>query len=125
MGHGKRVIVHIGWEKTGTSALQAFCNRNRAWLAERGVSYPAIGRHAQHLQLYFDLASGRADRVARARRACQAAIEASDAHTVVFSHESLHECSPGLFRQVIGDEHEIQIVAYIREPVEQVVSFLP
>lgn len=40
-------ILHIGTEKTGTTALQTILFRNRAALLERGISYPT-GRLAHH-----------------------------------------------------------------------------
>ncbi|WP_129788049.1 hypothetical protein [Promicromonospora panici] len=36
----KSIIVHSGLPKTGTSAVQAWLNTNRAWLAENGIQYP-------------------------------------------------------------------------------------
>jgi hypothetical protein len=37
----RRVVLHIGMSKTGTSALQVFFVRNREALAAAGVDYPA------------------------------------------------------------------------------------
>lgn len=36
----KRIIVHIGAHKTGTTSLQYFCTHNRDTLLERGIFYP-------------------------------------------------------------------------------------
>lgn len=36
-----RLHLHIGWPKTGTTALQAFCAENAALLAQQGLSYYA------------------------------------------------------------------------------------
>lgn len=33
------LILHIGWPKTGTTTLQAFCAQNPAWLQAQGLSY--------------------------------------------------------------------------------------
>lgn len=40
MTHLKNVFFHIGFPKTGTSALQAFCINNNKFLRDHGVYYP-------------------------------------------------------------------------------------
>lgn len=35
----KHLFLHIGWPKTGTTALQHFCHQNRAALAAQGLAY--------------------------------------------------------------------------------------
>jgi len=44
----KQLILHVGFHKSGTSALQESFNAQRAELAEAGVLYPSIGRKAHH-----------------------------------------------------------------------------
>lgn len=39
----KRVYIHIGTGKTGTTALQSFCHANRDLLLDKGVLYPKVG----------------------------------------------------------------------------------
>lgn len=39
----KTLYLHVGTPKTGTSALQHFCARNRKILSEKGVCYPDLG----------------------------------------------------------------------------------
>jgi hypothetical protein len=39
----ERVVVHLGFPKTGTSALQAWMEENRFALLEEGIWYPIIG----------------------------------------------------------------------------------
>ena len=44
------LVLHIGWPKTGTSSLQAFCRANQRKLAKHGVLYPksylqGVGHH--------------------------------------------------------------------------------
>lgn len=43
-----KVYLHIGWPKTGTSALQSHINTNRQWLETRGVSVPLAGYASAH-----------------------------------------------------------------------------
>lgn len=46
----RRLVVHIGLEKTGTTSFQRFCAENRAGLAEAGILYPRYRarRRANH-----------------------------------------------------------------------------
>ena len=37
------VYIHVGTPKTGTSAIQVFCSKNRKLLKEKGVCYPNLG----------------------------------------------------------------------------------
>lgn len=39
----KKLILHIGTEKTGTTTIQHFCHQNRELLEEQGFYYPKIG----------------------------------------------------------------------------------
>jgi|688.fasta_scaffold02440_21 hypothetical protein len=51
-GRKTPLVLHIGPHKTGTTAIQAFCERNRKPLAKAGFWYPTAGIvTAQHLQL--------------------------------------------------------------------------
>jgi hypothetical protein len=47
MSH-KQLILHVGFHKSGTSALQESFSAQRAGLAAEGVLYPNIGRKAHH-----------------------------------------------------------------------------
>ena len=40
-----RLIVHIGYNKTGTSSIQSYCLRNAEALRRDGLCYPKIGTH--------------------------------------------------------------------------------
>ena len=44
----RRLIIHVGPGKTGTSAFQKACAADRAGLADRGVLYPDLGATAHH-----------------------------------------------------------------------------
>ena len=40
---GRTLVIHAGFAKTGTSALQVAFAQNVAWLAEQGIYYPPMG----------------------------------------------------------------------------------
>lgn len=39
----KKITLHIGYNKTGSSAIQSYCNQNRESLMKAGVCYPRAG----------------------------------------------------------------------------------
>ena len=51
-----RCILHIGWHKTGTTAIQQTALKNRAALAQCGVHYPSW--HHNHGALLVSAARG-------------------------------------------------------------------
>lgn len=38
-----KLVIHVGFHKTGTSAIQTFCRENRGQLAKKGILYPKSG----------------------------------------------------------------------------------
>lgn len=72
MNEGRRLVLHVGGHKTGTSSFQRFLRRDAATLSERGVLLPSLGKDAQgrersHRILAEGIASGRQRERARAR----------------------------------------------------------
>jgi hypothetical protein len=49
----KRIVLHIGGEKTGSTSIQQYCGDNRAVLAEHGVVYPLQGVNHADFSLAF------------------------------------------------------------------------
>ncbi|MHA7813838.1 MAG: hypothetical protein ACX94C_10645 [Phycisphaerales bacterium] len=119
---GKRVYLHIGWEKTGSSAVQVFCARNQRWLNDRGLHYPLMGRLPQHIALYLNLKQGYSSLVRRSCDALRAEIERCEQDAMIFSHESLHSCSPAMFAHIF-EGCDVRIVAYVRRPDAALISF--
>lgn len=52
MADRKRVFLHIGAPKTGTTFLQQVLRKNRKELATAGVLYPRVGREAHHTAVW-------------------------------------------------------------------------
>ena len=93
---GKRVYLHIGAPKTGTTYLQSVMRKNRRALAAAGVLYP--GRHNAHFLASLDLrdASFAGYRDPRAKGAWNDVvrqIQRWNGPTAVLSHETLSRAS--------------------------------
>lgn len=95
-------VLHIGVEKTGSTALQASFTANRQELLRQGVFYPVMGDVAHHALVDSALDEPRAGAVPPAgvdtpdqwrawmRAHLQEEVAASGAHTVLLSSELLH-----------------------------------
>jgi hypothetical protein len=123
----KRVYLHVGTPKTGTSYLQHVLFRNRQRLALHGVSYPA-DRFDDHFLAALDLmrlpwggleadAIGSWDRLA-------AAVRRFDGSSIV-SHEILATAARGQIGRALeslghGQGAEIHLVLSVRDLVRQI-----
>lgn len=65
----RRLLLHVGLPKTGTSALQRWCHANSADLLRQGIRYPAPSSETampKHQFIVSDLMAGDLSRTARA-----------------------------------------------------------
>ncbi len=123
----KRVYLHVGTPKTGTSYLQHVLFRNRLKLSAHGLSYPA-DRFDSHFLAALDLmrlpwggieadAIGCWDRLAASVRRFQG--------TSIISHEILATASRAQIGRALeslghGDGAEIHLVLSVRDLVRQI-----
>ncbi len=117
----KRIFLHIGFEKTGSSAIQAFCSRNRQWLNQHDIEYPKIGSLPQHASIHFDVLSKNPRRIRSLTKNLRQRIDACPYQTIVFSHESLHLHNPQIFRSIFAG-YDTRIIAYLRNPTQAAIS---
>jgi hypothetical protein len=123
----KRVLLHVGTPKTGTSYLQDVLFRNRPVLAEHGILYPAE-RFDEHFLAALDLmrlpwgglevqAVGAWDRLA-------ATVREHDG-TAIVSHEILATASRSQADRALrslghGSGTEVHLVLSVRDLVRQI-----
>ncbi|MTH76458.1 hypothetical protein [Paracoccus aestuariivivens] len=97
----RRMIVHLGVQKTGSTAIQRFLNQNAKTLADRvtvrtpvkGSSMPPLGRAA----LAYSLGAGGASHAAALSAAWRDVLDGLPANDlpVLLSHENLAGAMPG------------------------------
>lgn len=120
-----KAILHIGQQKTGSTSLQYFWEKNRSALKARGVLYPkSMGKNKQirifseHEQL--------GDAGSSLMRSFQRELDQSGAETVLFSEENLYVCKPHIKAYVrdflLHHFSEIEIVVYLRRQEEHIPS---
>jgi len=127
----RRVLIHVGTPKTGTSHLQDVLFRNRERLREQGVLYPA-DRFDAHFLAALDLMQlpwgGLEDEAVGAWEALASQVRAHfDAHsdgTAIISHEILATASSGQAQRALASlghpNTEIHVVLSIRDLVRQI-----
>ena len=123
-----KVILHTGWRKTGTSAIQHFLYSNRARLRERhSILYPETGLfgRAHHLAGWKLLGRGARGWASRGGRSssfqreggfAEMIREAADSgcRALVASSEVLSQ--PGILEklQEALRGHEVEVISYVR-----------
>ncbi len=137
----RRVFLHIGQGKTGTSTIQQFLVRNREALASRGYLYPVISGPARHLELSlyarpdsemtgtsnwwrvpWDSPAGLRTAV---ERHLPDQIAESGCDNVVFSDEGLWRLPPArliTLIEALGPIDDLVIVVYLRRQDDHLVS---
>ncbi len=126
----KRLVLHIGYHRTGSSALQAFLFENRVALRQHGVVYPQpLAPRISHLEIARSVFPDRItwltedyvfeDVLAHHRRVIDDAPAGS---TIVLSCEELtyFESAPERMAQLRAAFAgiETKVVAYIRRPAD-------
>lgn len=123
-----KVILHIGWHKTGTSSLQTFLSNNKALLLEKhGIMYPDTGliSHAHHKlawSLQDPLVSQWAKKISFNTPAEEiftllfTECRNRNAETVLLSSEEFSQTEKYSISRLASvlKTHQVTIVAYIR-----------
>lgn len=116
----KKVFIHIGPPKTGTSAIQNYCNAHRKLLESQGILYPehsidANGISSGNLYSVFDqTASGELAVNTQKVKELMKAFHDSDTNILLLSSE--------FFFHRLGDIKvhfkDATFIAYVRSPID-------
>ena len=120
-----KAILNIGQQKTGSTSLQYFWEKNRQQLRDKGVLYPkSLGVNkqvkifAQHEQIQ--------DPNSALVRSFVKERDRSDFSTVLFSEENLYVCKAHIKEHIkeflLQHFTEIEIVVYLRRQEEHIPS---
>ena len=124
----KRVILHIGYPKTGTTSIQDWLTENADQLEEQGVRYVRAGRyplgsgsdHIQHVNLGLDLrGSKRANPKRGLVRDAAEEIARSSCQTYVISSENFASFKPDMIARLAselqgGGALDWTVIVYLR-----------
>lgn len=138
-GGGRRVVLHAGMGKTGSSALQTAFVRHRDALASYGVRYPE--HRSDDVARSGGVTSGNGAPLrrwlvprddaprgigARVRAQVVDGLRGTDAHTLLYSSEFLYLARPErlarLRRELAGHDATLRVVVYVRDLVGHALS---
>jgi len=109
------LVIHIGTQKTGTTALQRFLFFNYSALLKEGIRFIGAGRdkgrRAQHNE-FARAIQGRTDIAIWARLRDE--LAQSDSQTNLMSAEGFWFCDPVALKQQLPDVKDVRIVVYLR-----------
>ena len=115
----KRILLHIGTHKTGTSALQRVFETERATLAAAGICYPSTDREPfAHLPKHSSLhaATRQPEKFAAEIALMCREAETAACNTLLISAEGFSEPASDRIHAFAGirQDYEIHIYAYLR-----------
>jgi hypothetical protein len=117
-----QIFLHIGFPKTGSSAIQAHLMMNRGWLRDRGFLFAESGHSSGygHVHLFEDNSGARFTEL---REELQRAASGG-CGKVILSWEGVAQMGSRRLAKVAEElaGHEITIVAYLREQSEIIQS---
>ncbi len=105
-------FIHVGTNKTGTSAIQAFLHRNPNYLRAQGILYPTAGRDGDpaHHKIAHLSPQSLHDWVAEVEREA----EAQELSKIVLSSEAFHTTNPENLLFALS-RHSITTIAFVRD----------
>lgn len=124
----RRLVLHVGQTKAGSTAIQNYLENQRSALANQGVLFPSVGfsrgnpfdqeRTSGHLSMVRSIAAGQTSELER---------ELSDvyAHTVLVSAENLFLDRPDKELEALKNFfkfYDIEVVLVLRDPLRWVKS---
>lgn len=127
----KKVVLHIGRHKSGTTALQDFLAGNTRWLEKNGFEYLNIlRRDTAHHELSEPFSRHKLTEVAPAilqkminKVREQILLTSQNNLTLIISSEAFQNCDPNVIRQIFPeDKFDVQIVCYFRDQVSYLTS---
>ncbi|MEG3766261.1 hypothetical protein [Alteromonas sp. 14N.309.X.WAT.G.H12] len=118
----KKLIIHGGMHKTGTSSIQFSLNANKALLQQNGITFPEEGlardKEVGFRHLYIsNMLKKHAFNADTFLEVVHSLLE-YDAHTIILTHEDFFRKDIHPQGIALLDEYfEISLVVYVKDPV--------
>ncbi|WP_417449728.1 hypothetical protein [Kordiimonas sp.] len=125
-----KIYLHIGTHKTGTTSIQAFAEKHRAWLLNYGLYWPQTSSirpaSTQHTILLELIRAGKADNASDYVVQEIMSAERSGAQSMLLSGEGFAQASDEEIEIFLGmlEGHDVQVIAYFRNVYDYARSSL-
>lgn len=119
----RRLIIHIGRQKSGTSALQYFLNQNESFLKNESVIYPQSGREGKIAHHHIAILM-KEEKYSEIKSILNLILEeTSTFNTVIISSEAFQNVI-NLYplEQIIRYFNQVQVICYLRESLSYLLS---
>jgi hypothetical protein len=117
----KRIVIHIGTHKTGTTTIQKSLALAKSQLLSKGILYPDTTRdpfphHEKHNSVVKAVRSKNYDAMSTEKKHLLDEFEKSNCHTMVISEEGLSELKSCItdFFDLFKDDFDLTVICYLR-----------
>jgi hypothetical protein len=119
-----KIYVHIGLNKTGTSAIQAFLLRHPEFLAQNGFIYPKAGRESKpaHHDVAGMIRDNDKEGLKKFAESLKKEVLETGLEKVIISSELFHTVSPKILREVLPSQSVTPII-YVRNHIDYLNSW--
>jgi hypothetical protein len=120
----KKVLIHIGMGRCGSSSIQHSLRIKRTELHARGILYPETNPTEDAQHVLGSLADDKLEESEKAWREVIATFEKSGCHTLLVSTEYLKSISPGLFEFIkkLLSVYSVEVIFIARNQGEHLPS---
>jgi hypothetical protein len=119
----KKLILHIGQSKTGTTSFQSFCFKNQKKLVSQGILYPITGLKFSHHRLLAEHYKKECNDPQLIKK-LKDEVESSDCPVIIISCEAFETLNKCQMEAILNDfsEFDISIVCSLRDRISWVQS---
>ena len=124
----KKLYIHIGRPKVGSTAIQSFLRTNRKTLLKNGILYPVTGERQNASHQLAAVLLGDGNKKAKLPSAESLyrdlidEIESSTAPTCIISSENFYFVPPKRVAKALAGKFDVRIICYVRRQDEVLVS---
>jgi hypothetical protein len=119
----RRVVLHIGQSKTGTTEIQRLLHHSRDTLRQHGVIYPDVGMvSVAHFGVWHYFAGKSHDE--DIGKTLRSNLSEGDCETMLLSAELFESASPKIIRSIKDEfsEFDVTIACFLRDRVSWISS---
>ncbi|MEM6580780.1 MAG: hypothetical protein AAF699_05885 [Pseudomonadota bacterium] len=116
----KKLYLHVGFHKTGSTSIQTYLFRNRKVLGRSGLLYPTTGlEHSAHHRIAWACGTGRhakkPELVNRYVEQLRKEASASSVENVIVSSEEFESSHEIPYLESLTKEFDVKVVVYVRK----------